>query len=130
MNHRDSETQSRIISGRVVNAAFAVHSKLGPGLLESVYERCMVQACRNRGLYIRSQVILPIGFEGLILASGLRIDLLVENTVIVEIKAVEVVLPVHKAQLLTYLRLSGFRVGLLINFNVPLIKDGITRMVV
>jgi GxxExxY protein len=89
----------------------------------------MVQACRNRGLDIKSQVILPIGFEGLILPSGLRIDLVVENRVIVEIKAVEVVLPVHKAQLLTYLRLSGFRVGLLINFNVPLIKDGITRMV-
>jgi len=80
-------------------------------------------------LDIKSQVILPIGFEGLILPSGLRIDLVVENRVIVEIKAVEVVLPVHKAQLLTYLRLSGFRVGLLINFNVPLIKDGITRMV-
>ena len=127
MNHRDSE--DNVISGSVVDAAFAVHSKLGPGLLESVYERCLIRALRNRGLAFKSQLFLPIEFEGLVLPSGLRLDLVVENRVIVEIKAVEILLPVNKAQLLTYLRLSGFRVGLLINFNVPLIKSGITRMV-
>ena len=127
MNHRD--TEDNVVSGRVVDAAFAVHSKLGPGLLESVYERCLIRALRNRGLALKSQIFLPVEFEGLVLPTGLRLDLVVENRVIVEIKAVEVLLPVHKAQLLTYLRLSGFRVGLLINFNAPLIKSGIIRIV-
>jgi len=89
----------------------------------------MIRALRNRGLALKAQVFQPVEFEGLVLPTGLRLDLVVENRVVVEIKAVEVLLPVHKAQLLTYLRLSGFRVGLLINFNVPLIKNGITRMV-
>ena len=127
MNHKD--TEDNVVSGRVVDAAFAVHSTLGPGLLESVYERCLIRPLRNWGLALKSQVFLPVEFEGLVLPTGLRLDLVVENRVIVEIKAVEVLLSVHKAQLLTYLRLSGFRVGLLINFNVSLIKSGITRMV-
>jgi GxxExxY protein len=135
MNHRVTETQRESIaahinrsSGVVIDAAYAVHSQLGPGLLEFVYETCLAHAIRRRGLFVQRQVMLPIEFEGLRLPSGLRIDMLVNYCVIVEIKAVEALLPVHRAQLLTYLKLSGHRVGLLINFNVPLIKDGIRRI--
>jgi GxxExxY protein len=135
MNHRVTETQRGPISahinrssGIVIDAVYAVHFQIGPGLLESVYEKCLAHAIRRRGLFVQRQVVLPIEFEGLRLPSGLRIDMLVNGCVIVEIKAVEAVLPVHRAQLLTYLKLSEHRVGLLINFNVPLIKDGITRM--
>jgi len=112
----------------VVDAAFAVHSQLGPGLLESVYEKCLAHAIRRRGLFVQRQVLLPIEFEELQINSGLRLDMLVDNCLVVEVKAAEVVLPVHKAQLLTYLKLSGHRLGLLINFNVPLVRHGITRM--
>ena len=117
------------ITGRIVNAADAVHSQLGPGLLESVYEKCLAHAMRRRGLVVQRQLLLPIEFEGLILPSALRLDMLVNDSVIVEVKAVEIVLPVHKAQLMTYLKLSGHKVGLLLNFNVPLIKSGIIRAV-
>jgi GxxExxY protein len=116
------------ISGTVVSAAYAVHSQLGPGLLESVYEKCLTHAVRRRGLSVKRQIVLPIEFEGLIVPSGLRLDMLVNDCVVVEVKAVEVVLPVHRAQLLTYLKLAGHRLGLLINFNVPLIKHGIIRV--
>jgi GxxExxY protein len=135
MNHRDSESQRIIpdhfnkITGRIVNAAYAVHSQLGPGLLESVYEKCLAHAMRRRGLVVQRQLLLPVEFEGLILPSALRLDMLVNDLVIVEVKAVEIVLPVHKAQLMTYLKLSGHKVGLLLNFNVPLIKSGIIRAV-
>jgi GxxExxY protein len=118
------------ISGLVVRAAFTVHSQLGPGLLESVYEKCMAHAIRQRGLSVQRQILLPVVFEGLKINSGLRLDMLVDDCVVVEVKAVEAVLPVHKAQLLTYLKLSGHRLGLLVNFNVRQIKNGITRMVV
>jgi GxxExxY protein len=135
MNHRVTETQRESIpahinrsSGIVIDAAYAVHSKLGPGLLESVYEKCLAHAIRRRGLLVQRQVLLPIEFEGLRVSSGLRLDLLVNDCVIVEVKAVEGVLPVHRAQLLTYMKLSGHRVGLLINFNVPLIRVGIARL--
>jgi GxxExxY protein len=135
MNHRDSESQRiipdhfNLITGRIVNAAYAVHSQLGPGLLESVYEKCLAHAMRRRGLVVQRQLLLPIEFEGAILPSALRLDMLVNESVIVEVKAVEIVLPVHKAQLRTYLKLSGHKVGLLLNFNVPLIKSGIIRAV-
>jgi GxxExxY protein len=135
MNHRDSESQRQVhvhlneITGRIVNAAFAVHSQLGPGLLESVYEKCLAHAMRRRGLTVERQLLLPIEFEGLVFPSALRLDMLVNDSVVVEVKAVEGVLPVHKAQLMTYLKLSGHKVGLLINFNVPLIKAGIIRAV-
>jgi len=112
-----------------VNAAYAVHSQLGPGLLESVYEKCLAHAMRRRGLTVERQLLLPIEFEGLVFPSALRLDMLVNESVVVEVKAVELVLPVHKAQLMTYLKLSGHNVGLLINFNVPLIKAGIIRAV-
>jgi GxxExxY protein len=112
-----------------VQAAFAVHTKMGPGLLESVYEKCLAHAIRSRGLQVRRQILLPIEFEGLRVNSGLRLDMLVDECLVVEVKAVEVLLPVHKAQLLTYLKLSGVRLGLLLNFDVEILRNGITRIV-
>src|ERR1700686_1619572 len=116
-------------SGIVVNAAMRVHSVLGPGLLESAYQVCLEQELRKRGLIVEAQLGLPVVYEGEKLDLGYRIDLLVENLVIVEIKCVEAIHPVHEAQLLSYLRLSGKNVGLLINFYVARLKDGIKRMV-
>jgi GxxExxY protein len=116
------------IAGIVVDAAFRVHSTLGPGLLERVYEICLAHELRERGLEVETQVDLPVIYDGVRLDAGLRIDLIVGGKVVVELKAVEVVLPVHKAQLLTYMKLTGHRLGLLINFNVPVIKDGIDRL--
>jgi GxxExxY protein len=117
------------ISKKIIDAAFAVHRALGPGLLESVYEACLCHELSKRGLAFQRQVILPIYYDGLEIESALRLDLLIENVVIVEVKAVEFVLPVHKAQLLTYMKLAHKRLGLLLNFNVPVMKDGIERMV-
>jgi GxxExxY protein len=117
------------VSGVVVNAAMRVHSLLGPGLLESAYQACLAQELRKRGLSVETQVGLPVVYEAGKLDLGDRIDLLVENLVIVEIKCVEAIHPVHEAQLLSYLRLSGKNVGLLINFHVARLKDGIKRMV-
>jgi GxxExxY protein len=121
------ETTDRV-ARQIVDAAFAVHSRLGPGLLGNVYELCLVHELKKRGLHFVRQVSLPIVYDDIHLDSGLRLDLLVENCVIVEVKAVESLLPVHRVQILTYLKLSGHRLGLLINFNVPLIKDGIHRI--
>ena len=112
-----------------IQAAFSVHTQLGPGLLESVYEKCLAHAIRQRGLLVQRQILLPIDFEGLRINSGLRLDMLVDGCLIVEVKAVEVLLPVHRAQLLTYLKLSGYRLGLLLNFDVEILRNGITRMV-
>jgi GxxExxY protein len=117
------------VAREVVDSAFKVHSTLGPGLIESVYEACLVHELHTRGLQTERQVSRPVLYGNLRLDAGLRLDLVVDNLVIVELKAVESVLPVHKAQLLTYLKLSGFRLGLLINFNTVLIKDGIHRIV-
>lgn len=117
------------ISGAVVDAAYKVHTTLGPGLLESVYETVMDHELRRRKLRVRRQVMIPVVYEGVVLEEGFRADLIVEDKVIVELKSVEAVHPVHKKQLLTYLRLADKRVGLLINFNVSLIKDGISRVV-
>ena len=134
MNHKDTKTQREPIPSRVnyaskivVDAAFAVHSQLGPGLLESVYEKCLAHGIRRRGLPVQRQILLPIEFEELHINSGLRLDMLVNDCMVVEVKAAEVLLPVHKAQLLTYLKLSGHRLGLLI-FNVAMIGEGITRI--
>jgi GxxExxY protein len=117
------------ITGTVIDAAMKVHSALGPGLLESAYEACLVHELSKRGLKVQSQVGLPVSYDGVEIDVGYRIDVLVEDVVIVELKAVSVVAPIHEAQLLSYLRLSGKRVGLLINFNVLRLKDGIKRMV-
>jgi len=117
------------VSGAVVDAAMKVHSLLGPGLLESAYEACLAHEVRRRGFRVERQVGLPVVYEDEKLELGYRIDLLVESLVIVEVKCVEAVHPVHQAQLLSYLRLSGRNVGLLINFHVAHLKDGIQRMV-
>lgn len=116
------------ISGRIVDAAIKVHKALGPGLLESAYEACLVYELTKRGLSVRSQVPLPVRYEEIVVEVGFRIDLLVNETIIVELKSVEAIAPIHKAQLLSYLKLSNRKVGLLINFNVELLKNGITRM--
>jgi GxxExxY protein len=110
-----------------VDAAFKVHSTLGPGLLERVYEVCLAYELRKRGLAAERQVDLPVWYDGVELDAGMRIDLMVGGTLVVELKAVEMTLPVHQAQVLTYLKLTGCRLGLLINFNAPLIRDGIQR---
>jgi len=117
------------ISGQIVDAAMKVHSALVPGLLEPAYQACLAYELTKRGLHVDSQLDLPLKYDGLRLDVGYRIDLLVEHNVIVELKSVEKLLPIHEAQLLSYLRLSGQRLGLLINFNVLHLKDGIKRMV-
>lgn len=114
----------------VLDAAFKVHTTLGPGLLESVYETTMAYEVRKSGLTVDTQVALPIIYDGQKLASALRLDMLVERCVIVELKSVETMNPVYEAQIMTYLRLSAIRLGFLINFNVKHLKDGIKRFVV
>ncbi|MGD9722501.1 MAG: GxxExxY protein [Pirellulales bacterium] len=117
------------ISGHVVDAAMKVHTALGPGLLESAYEACLLHELRKRGLRVAAQSPLPICYDGLAIDVGYRLDMVVESVVVVELKAVDKLLPIHEAQLLSYLKLSGCQVGLLINFHVPRLKDGIKRMV-
>jgi len=113
----------------VMDAAFQVHRALGPGLLESVYETCVCHELRKMGIQFQRQLALPVLYDGIQLDSALRIDLLVAESVVVELKAVDSLLPIHEAQLLTYLKLSGKRLGLLLNFNVPLLKQGFKRLV-
>ena len=117
------------VTGIIVTAALKVHSKLGPGLLESAYEACMIYELRKQGLKALSQVALPVVYDGEIIDLAYRIDLLVEDLVIVELKCVECINPVHQAQLLSYMRLSGKNVGLLINFHVAHLRNGIKRVV-
>jgi len=117
-----------IISGMIIEAAMKVHSALGPGLLESTYEACLLHELRKMGLKAVSQLILPIEYDGVNIDAGYRIDCLVEDLVIVELKAVEKMVPLYEAQLLTHLKLSKKSLGLLINFNVVHLKDGIKRM--
>jgi GxxExxY protein len=116
-------------SGQVVDSAMKVHSTLGPGLLESAYEICLAHELRKRGLTVTTQLPLPVVYDGIQLEVGYRIDLLVEEAVVVELKALSKLLPVHEAQLLSYLKLGGHRIGLLINFHVLHLKDGIKRMI-
>ena len=117
------------ISGIIVDAAFKIHTQLGPGLLESVYEKVLEHELAKRGLKVVTQQPMPVVWEDVRLDIGFRADMIVDGKVVVEIKSVESVAPVHPKQLRTYLRLMDLRLGLLINFNVPLIKDGITRVV-
>jgi GxxExxY protein len=117
------------ITERIIGAAIAVHRELGPGLLESTYEACLAYELIDQGLEIERQKAIPVRYRGVDLDCGYRIDLLVESRVIVELKAVESLEPIHDAQLLSYLRLSGLQVGLLINFNVMKLKHGIRRLV-
>lgn len=117
------------LTREIIGASMDVHKALGPGLLESVYEQCLVIACEARGLRVQRQVEVPIEFLGQRIQPGYRVDVLVNESVIVEVKAVERVLPVHEAQLLTYLRLTGKEVGLLLNFNTAYMRDGVVRRV-
>lgn len=121
--------QLDLITKEIIGAAIEVHRRLGPGLLESAYEACLVFELRERGLKIEQQKPLPVIYRDVKLDCGYRLDLVVEDSVIVEIKAIEQLLPVHDAQLLSYLRLSNKNVGLLINFHVRLLKNGIKRIV-
>lgn len=117
------------ISGVIVNSAMKVHSVLGPGLLESAYQACLAHELRTRGFTVATEVALPVVYEGQKLDVGYRIDLVVDGQVVVEVKSVDAVHPIHVAQLLSYMRLSGIGLGLLINFNVVRLRDGIKRMV-
>ena len=116
------------IAKEIVDAAFRIHTTLGPGLLESVYETVLSYELTRRGFHVARQQAIPVVYENVRMDEGFRADLIVEEKVIVEIKSVEMLAPVHKKQLLTYLRLADKRLGLLINFNTALIKDGITRI--
>jgi len=113
----------------IIGSAIEVHRELGPGLLETAYEECLCHELHLRSLNFRRQIDLPVTYKCLKLDCGYRFDVLVEETVLVELKAIEHIIAIHRAQLLTYLRLSGKRVGLLINFNAAVLKDGIVRMV-
>lgn len=117
------------IASIILDCSFKIHRSLGPGLLESVYEETLAYELSKQGLYVERQVGIPVVYEEVKLDLGFRADLIVEHRVIVELKSVEAILPVHKKQVLTYLKISGLELGLLINFNESLLKDGITRIV-
>lgn len=135
MNHQDTKTPSKVIeieldklAHQVVDAAFQVHKALGPGLLESAYETCLSHELGKRGVAFKRQVEIPVVYDGVKIETGFRIDLLVGDKLVVELKAVDALHDIHTAQLLTYLKLTDTRLGLLINFNVPMIKHGIKRI--
>ncbi|HMU34010.1 MAG TPA: GxxExxY protein [Pyrinomonadaceae bacterium] len=117
------------ITEKVIGCAIKVHRALGPGLLESTYEVCLAHELVKEGLKVKTQVALPVVYDGLRLDAGYRIDMLVEDAVIVELKSIESLHPIHEAQVISYLKLSGKKIGLLINFNVKLLKGGIKRLV-
>ena len=134
MNHGDTETRSqRLLDGdlteAIIGAAIEVHRELGPGLLESAYEACLCRELELRGLSYQRQVALPMTYKGISLDCGYRLDVVVDGRVLVELKAVAELTPVHQAQLLTYLRLSSLRVGLLMNFHAPTLMKGLLRRV-
>jgi GxxExxY protein len=117
------------LTQEIIGAAIEVHRSIGPGLLESAYEECLCKELSLRQIPFERQRPLPVVYKGMKLECGYRIDLLVANSVVVEIKAIDNILPIHEAQLLTYLRLGGWKIGLLINFNVPVLRHGIRRLV-
>lgn len=130
MNHRDTEhTERDPITALVIGAAIEVHRVLGPGLLESAYEECLCHELSLRSIAFQRQLVLPVDYKGVRLDCGYRLDIVLPGKLVIEIKAVEALAPIHDAQLLTYLKLSGIRTGLLLNFNVPLLRDGIRRLV-
>jgi GxxExxY protein len=124
------QKSANAVSGAVITAAMKVHSTLGPGLLESAYEACLAHELRKAAYRVESQVGLPVVYDGIKLELGYRIDLVVEDLVIVEIKSIEAIAPIHHAQVLSYLKLSGKSLALLINFNTVHLKDGIKRFVI
>ena len=121
--------QQEIIGKHIVNAAYSVHCELGPGLLEKVYEACLAHELRKAGHAVARQLDIPIQYDGIVFNEGLRLDILVDDSVIVEVKAVDLVNPVWHAQVLSHLKLTGRRLGYLINFNVPVIRQGINRII-
>ena len=122
------EFENNSLTNAIIGAAITVHRELGPGLLESVYEKCLALELTRSGHQVAAQKEIPLTYKGLALESGFRADLIVENKVLIELKSIEQVLPVHTAQVLTYLKLTGLQTALLINFNVPLLKSGIKRL--
>ncbi len=116
------------LSQKIIGSAIEVHKTLGAGLLESVYEECLAIQMKNDGLNFTRQEIIPIKYKGITLENSFKADIIVENEIIIELKAVEKILPIHQAQLLTYMKLSGIKLGLIMNFNTVLLKDGIKRM--
>ncbi len=118
-----------MFSKPILDSAYAIHTGLGPGLLEGIYELAMIHELGKKGVKVQKQVALPVIYDGVNFDAGLRLDLLVEGCIILELKAVESILPVHKAQILTYLKLANKRLGFLLNFNVASMKDGIERVV-
>lgn len=117
------------VSGGILRGAIRVHSELGPGLLESAYRACLCHELQKHGLVVQKELVLPLHYDGIQLDVGYRLDLLVEDSVIVELKVVTRLLPVHEAQLLSYMKLSKKSIGLLINFHVPMLRDGVRRLV-
>lgn len=122
--------QEELIGKTIVNASYKIHKELGPELLEKVYEVCISHELKKAGFLVSRQVEIPIQYDGIIFDEGLRLDILVEQKVIVEVKAVDLVNSVWQAQILSHLKLTGLRLGYLINFNVPIIKQGIKRIIV
>lgn len=130
MNLRNAETQEDPLTRKVIGLAIEVHRRLGPGLLESAYEECLCWEMKQADLNVQRQVALPITYKDVKLDAGYRLDILVEGRLVLEVKAVQELLPIHEAQLLTYLKLSRIRVGLLLNFNVAVLKSGVKRLVI
>jgi len=124
-----SKEEIELVATQLVDSMLAVHRELGPGLLESTYQACLAYELRDRGIEVRCEVELPVKYKGLDIEAGYRIDMLVADCVVIENKSVQALVPLHEAQLLTYMKLSGCRLGFLVNWNVPLIKDGIKRIV-
>jgi GxxExxY protein len=126
--HRDTEAQRKALSEKVIGAAIEVHRLLGPGLLESAYENCLCHELFLRGIHFKRQVSVPLNYKGVEIEAAYRIDILIEDQLILELKSIESLQAIHKAQVLTYLRLTGHSTALLINFMVPVLKDGIKRI--
>jgi GxxExxY protein len=124
-----SKEEIELVATQLVDSMLAVHRELGPGLLESTYQACLAYELRERGIEVRCEVELPVKYRGLEIEAGYRIDMLVADCIVIENKSVQALVPIHEAQLLTYMKLSGCRLGFLVNWNVPLIKDGIKRIV-
>ncbi len=135
LQHRDTEGQSftekdfNELTSRVISAAIEVHRELGPGLLESVYEHCLAKELKINGLKFKQQAQLPVHYKGEVLDKDFFVDMIVEDKLLLELKAIEAIAPIHEAQLLSYLRIANRKLGLLINFNVVLLKDGIRRII-
>lgn len=129
MEFEKTSEREEMVAAKIVDAAYSVHKKLGPGLLEKIYEVCLCHELTKRGLSYQRQIDIPVEYDGITFEEGLRLDVMVEGLVICEIKAADKMNPVWDAQLLSYLKLTGKRIGFLINFNVPIVKNGIKRII-